>query len=254
MTHPARATSPDTTDSLLVQKLRALSMPLPAPTRESTPAQLAQRLLQEIDEILLPRLLTLRVDGTELAEFHVVQRALVQMIWRHETLPSPEVATPDAAATDIAGALSELIDRLPATAQVELTRRPAAVRPRATGCRLHHLEAALRCASPLDLLMRAQEVALACCAYHVTPQEVEHADPTSDFAPVMEAALARLRRSPQQAARGPALRLTAPQLHLTDLTPDTCLALATVEGLHLALVLPQTEAAALAQAWHRARG
>ncbi|MCG7627915.1 hypothetical protein MHM88_08875 [Epibacterium sp. MM17-32] len=259
MKQAAQAPTAPSPDTPLARRLRLLATaPLPA-----APTDLMERLLQEIDEIVLPRVLSLRITDGQVAEFHVAQRALMRLCWQGCTLPRPDAPDgagsggdcPETAATDFARTLWEISARLPANARVELTRRAAAVRPHAAACKAPMLRAAIAACAPAsvqDVLTAARTQALAACAYHTDTRGVERSPPDSAFAPMLDAALAQLRQDQPLNAPGPALCRRTPRLHLLPLSPDLQLALARIEGLDLALVLPAEQARALAQAWQHA--
>ena len=246
MSEPARDRSAPARETGLTRRLRQLAAgDLVAPQ-----GTLSAQLAQEIDEIMLPRILSLLSDGRVVAEFHVAQRALVHIDRAGTAVqPRPECAL------DFAQALLALERDLAPETEIRLCRRPAPVRSSATRCLASQLQqalATLTAATPQEALRHVQPQARAMCFVARGSTSAHHSDPTSAFVPALEAALAEVATPGPRPTGAAALGQTAPTLLCLDLSRDLSLVVARQDDGDLALILPRQATTALQQAWCRA--
>lgn len=224
----------------------------PAPL---TAATLLYPLMQQMDETVLPRRLTLCAEGIPIATFDVVRRALVAMTWLTDSVPDPEGKATDHIAAGLATSLLNRLAALPAAARLSIESKAATIRPSADQCDVSLLRHALGLAEPdgplPDPLAVAQAEALAAAWLAPGCDRARHLDPTSAFTPLLEATLAQVSVGTRQTGGRPAIQPSRACLRLMELAPELVLAVVERPETLFALILTERSARALAEQWAR---
>ncbi|WP_420005532.1 hypothetical protein [Arenibacterium sp. LLYu02] len=207
-------------------------------------------LLARIDETMLPRVVTLEVEGHRLARVELARRALVALDWHGHHWPSASATTARAAAPELAALLRALARSLPEGTPLSWHSTPATIRPSATQCTAALLKAALappRGPGLQPLLDRLRPIAIA--SARQTSTGPQHQDPASPWSAVLEATLAQAHPGTH---KDTTLGSTPPSracLRLLPLTADHMLALISAPDQQEALILSPDVARRLELDW-----
>lgn len=207
-------------------------------------------MLARIDETMLPRVVTLEVEGQPLARFELARRALVALDWQGHHWPGASSTTARAAAQELAALLRALARSLPEGTPLSWHSAPATIRPSATQCTAALLKTALaplRAPGLQPLLDRLRPMAYA--STRQTSIGPRHQDPASPWVPLLEATLAQ---SHPGTRKDTTLGSTPPSracLRLLPLTADHMLALISAPNQQEALILSPDVARRLELDW-----
>ncbi len=227
----------------------------PEPPAPLTAATLLYPLMQQMDETVLPRRLTLCAEGTPIATFDVVRRALVAMTWVSDSAQDPKGKATDHSVAGLAASLLNRVAALPATERLSIESKAATIRPSADQCDVILLRHALGLAEPdgplPDPLAAAQAEALAVAWLAPGGDRARHLDLTSAFTPMLEATLAQASVGTRRTVGRLAIHPSRACLRLMELAPGLVLAVAERPETLCALILTERSARALAEQWAR---